>query len=213
MNIKKISVLFALVLVNALAPVAAQQTGAGPASVSISGAVKTIELPAAPEGMTWQRIEEIDLAVPVPDGWKQHRKDGPSFRTFAFTDQPLDKAGLFERGLTATMLWLPQLPAGKEAQATDIIMRGLATQIQKSADNKVLTGTMEEKNGKRVMVIRYRNAPQQMPPIIVHTMLIGDPKTGLVYQIIYEGPEATWGENWKTGEQILKRVYIAFQAG
>ncbi|MGE0332907.1 MAG: hypothetical protein AB7P37_19685 [Ramlibacter sp.] len=212
-NIKTFSALVLLVVANALAPAAAQQTGAGRAPVSISGAVKAIELPAAPAGMAWWRIEEIDVAVPVPDGWKQHRKDGPSFRTFAFSDQPLDRNGLFERGLTVTLLWLPQLPAGSEAQATEIMLRGLAAQIQKSPDNKVLTGTLEEKSGKRVMVIRYRNAPSGIPPIIVHTMFIGDPRTGLVYQIIYEGPEATWEDNWKIGEQILKRVYVAFQAG
>lgn len=211
MHIRNILVILAAVLTGTAHLAVAQPADTAKPPVAVAGTIKALDLPPIPSGMSWARIAEIDVAVPVPDGWQRHEKDAPFQRVFAFSDQPLDQNGLFERGLTVKLLWHPQLAKGNEAQAVDAVLRGLAAGVQRNKDNKILKGTLDEKNGKRVMIVRHRNAPTGLVPVIVHTMTIGDPQSGLVYQVIYEGPEATWDENWKIGEQILGRVYVAFQ--
>src|SRR5215471_19269896 len=57
-------------------------------------------LPPAPSGFSWQRLDTIKCAVLKPDGWffKQTRKgqtDG-----FFITKEDIDKAGVFQTGLT-----------------------------------------------------------------------------------------------------------------
>jgi hypothetical protein len=41
-------------------------------------------------------------------------------------------------------------------------------------------------------------------------MLIIDENQSLVYALTFESPEASWEEAWTLGEEMLRRVIIAF---
>ncbi len=45
---------------------------------------------------------------------------------------------------------------------------------------------------------------------VVHYFLIADDSSDKLYLFMYESPEKEWDAAWKTGEQILKKLYIDF---
>jgi hypothetical protein len=179
--------------------------------VTLNNSFNDAALPDAPDGFAWQKIEPIDVAVLTPIGWKEHQRDIGYSRIFAFSDEPLDAKGFFETGLTVKLLWHPYFMPGTEEKAVDDLLVGIAKGIKNNtADNTVIRGTREVQYGKPMLVVRYRNAPKGMTPIIVHTVAIGDPQTGLVYQFIFEGPESRWEKIWEIGDQIMSRLIILF---
>lgn len=209
MTFRSLPLLFAALVALAIGPAYAQKSGPFQPPANFSGAINAVSLPDAPAGLEWKRLEAINMAVLVPLGWKRHEKRGPYQRVASFSDEPLDRDGRFERGLTIRLFWHPQAAAGNEALAVDSLLGSLASGITADErNNKVINATLESQHGKRVMIIRYRNAPEGQMPIIVHCMHIGDPRTGLVHQIILESPEPTWDDNWKLGEQISRRIQL-----
>ena len=181
--------------------------------VQFQPAVREWALPMLPIGFVWQRIEAIEVAVPTPEDWKMHHKREAYGKTYAFSGEPLNDKGQFETGLTVQLTWHPQLSSINAAKAADLALQAISKSILNKADNQLLRGTLDNKAGKKVLIVRYRNAPPNLTPIIVHIMVIADPLTGLIYQFTFESPESQWAESWKIGEQILSRVSVFFQRG
>lgn len=180
--------------------------------VNFKSMLKSINLPTPPPGFVWQRIEAIEVAVLTPKDWKKYQKEGSFQKVFAFSNESLDEKGFFETGLTVKLWWHQQAAPGNEAKAVESILAGIVHGIESNkVDNKVLRGTLEEMSDKKKLIVRYRNAPKGLTPIIVYSVSIGDPKTGLVYQFIFEGQEAQWDEKWKIGMKILNQLIILFQ--
>jgi hypothetical protein len=201
----------ALLLTGQLSNAAAQNQTVPP--IRFQPAIQTATLPTPPDGFVWQRIEAIEVAVLTPPAWKRIKKKGPFRKSTPFPNQPLNEKGYFETGLTVKLLWHPQLSPGNEAKAVQALLVGIVEGIENNKDNKVIRSSLEEKSGKKMVIVRFRNAPLELPPIVVHTVSIGDPNTGLVYQFIFEGPESQWEEQWKIGEKILSRLLVVYQNG
>ena len=181
--------------------------------VQFQPAVRELVLATPPKGFVWQRIEAIEVAVLTPEDWKMHHKREAYGKTYAFSGEPLNDKGQFETGFTVQLMWHPQLPSINAAKAADLALQAISKSILSKTDNQLLRGTLDNKAGKKVLIIRYRNAPQNLTPIIVHIMVIADPLTGLVYQFVFESPESRWAESWKIGEQILSRLWVSFKRG
>ncbi len=197
-----------------VASLAFAQAPQGEPPVAFKTDIRQAELLPAPAGFVWQRLEEIQAAVVVPEGWNRYAKRGPNERLVAFSPDKLDANNQFQTGLSVRLVWHPRAQAGQEAKAVEQILAAIVNSIESNkTDNKVLRGTMQERNGKKMLIVRHRNAPSGLPPVVVHTVAIGDPASGMVYQFIFESPETSWDESWKVGEQILSRILILFQRG
>jgi hypothetical protein len=170
--------------------------GASNPPVAFVTDVRAAELPAPPAGFVWHRLDDIQVAVVTPADWKKFAKQDGNAKTIAFSPKPLDQNGQFDIGLTTRLLWHPQTRAGAEAKAMEEVLAAIVRGVESNkTDNKVLRGTVEDRGGKKMLIVRHRNAPASLPPIIVHTIAIGDPLTGLVYEFIFESPESSWDEN------------------
>ena len=177
--------------------------------VEVKGRISALKPPPPPQGFNWVLLDELGAAVVVPDGWHRFAKTGPGARVAAFSPAPLRSDGTFETGFTLQLLWNPR---GKEAGGILAVAYTIIGEIdQNKRDNTPLQrGTMEERMGRKVVITRHRNAPPGLIPIVVHRMLIIDEKQSLLYMAIFESPESSWSENWKIGEEILRRIVIAF---
>jgi hypothetical protein len=177
--------------------------------VEVRGRIAKFTPPPPPLGFAWTLLDDLGAAVLVPVGWQQFRKSGPGARVVAFSPTALRADGTFETGLTVQMLWNPR---GAEGGGVLPVAYTLIGEIESNKrDNTPLRrGTLEEKNGRKVAITRHRNSPPGLVPIVVHRMLIIDEKQSLVYALTFESPEATWDENWTLGEEMLRRVIIAF---
>ena len=214
MNFSHFLIVVALA-VGALQPADAQDSLApGNPPVAFTTDVQHAELPPSPDGYVWHRLSSIQAAVITPVGWNRYEKAGANSRVIAFSPQALDQNKQFDVGFTARLLWHPQLRSGVESRSAMAVLESIAQGIQsKKADNKVLRGTLEDRSNKKMLIVRHRNAPANLPPIVVHTVAIGDPLTGLVYEFIFESPESSWDDNWKIAEPMFRRILILFQRG
>lgn len=192
----------------ALAPGFACASPAEP-PVEVKGRIAALKPPPPPSGFNWVALDDLGAAVVIPDGWHRFNKTGPGARVVAFSPAPLRSDGTFDTGFTLQLMWNPR---GKEGDGILPVAYTLIGDVdQNKRDNTHLQrGIMEERMGRKVVVTRHRNAPPGLIPIVVHRMLIIDEKQSLLYAATFESPESSWSESWKTGEEILRRIVIAF---
>lgn len=172
-------------------------------------AVSGLSFDNAPTGLAWERLDDFAVAILRPEGWYRHAKNGPFEKIVAFSETQLNDSGQFDIGLTVQLIWNPRGKAGGGAGAmAGALIRSI---VQNKTDNTVLSSKFEEKVGKKVAIMRHRNAPEDLPPIIVHRMMVIDPVDDLLFVFTFESPEQVWEEKWKIGEQLLKRVFIGFR--
>jgi hypothetical protein len=182
--------------------------------VAFSTDIEKAELLPAPEGFVWHRVDMMQVAVVTPVGWHRYETRGPANRVVAFSPKALDQDNQFDVGFTARRLWHPQLRAGNELSSATQVLASLVQGIESNKTyNQVLRGTLEERANKKMLVVRHRNAAANLPPIVVHTVAVGDPLTGLVHEFIFESPESSWDDHWKVAEPIFRRIVILFQRG
>jgi hypothetical protein len=167
-----------------------------------------VKFPKIPNNFSWKVLHSINAAVVTPEDWKHYYKEGNTYKVFAFTGDSLAKNGFFETGLTVRLRWLPNAVKNDETKTVNIILASILQSIKTNANNKVIFAKLEKQNSKTVLIIRHENSPQNMTPIIVHSVCIGDPVTGNVYEFIFEAPKAIWDEKWKTGEQIFSKLFV-----
>ena len=151
--------------------------------------------PPAPAGFAWKRMESIKASFLVPDGWffKEETKDGT--RAFFITQEDIDKTGEFQTGLTINVQTLKKDPAPERARE---FIAGMA-----------ITGQVQDAWQTEVGVLkgygcRTRRVDEGQPPLIMHSLAIGNSRTNTLYLIFFESPEPTWDAAWKKGEVILE---------
>ncbi len=74
------------------------------------------QLPAAPAGFTWKKLDSIKAQFLVPDGWffKEEQKDDA--RAFFISRESIEKGGEFQTGLTINVVKLKKDPAPDRAK-------------------------------------------------------------------------------------------------
>jgi hypothetical protein len=183
-----------------------------PPPVQFLGQLDKIQLPAPPQGMVWNRIDAIDVAVLTPTGWVSVEGRMQNGRVFGFSDKPLNAKRQFERGLTVKAAWLDD-SKGAEVEAVDELLNRMSRALEGTPDTtQLLDARTGKKSGKIISVLRVRTALPNEAPEISHALMIGDPVSGLVYQFLYSAPEAEWEANWKIAEKMLNNVFIQFRS-
>ena len=153
------------------------------------------DLPPAPAGFAWKRIDSVRAAFLVPVGWhfKEEEKDGT--RAFFITMEDIDRKGEFETGLTVNVQKLHKDPAQQRAaEAIAGFMQLGEIQDFFDTESGVLKG----------YGCRIRRADSDRPPLILEWLAIGNSRTNTIYLICFESPEASWKEAWEKGETIFK---------
>ena len=152
-------------------------------------------LPDPPPGFTWVIYRNAAIAKPV--GW--HERSSPE--DFSETKQ-------FLMGYTVQIISHPRARHGIEPGDAAKMYLTPFIEAHKQKD-QVLLFDQREKDAFQMIVFRYRDAPPNKTPIIVHKLLVVNPVADSVHAFTFESPEATWQENWeKYGTPILSRVAV-----
>jgi hypothetical protein len=160
-------------------------------------------LPPAPAGYSWQRLVTIKSAVLKPDGWffKQAKKgqtDG-----FFITKEDIDQSGAFQTGLTLNCIrdvpkLIGQAPSDYAASMAD----------SAATKHELVERLTSQQVPFRAVRFRYVDAPTGKESITVYQLLIANDKTGTLFPIIFEAPTSSWSEAWKSGDIILKKLFL-----
>jgi hypothetical protein len=158
------------------------------------------DLPPAPKGFAWKKIDSVKAAFLVPRGWffKEESKDGT--RAFFITQEDIDKSDRFETGLTVNVQTL-KTDKAPEYAAAFIAMTAKQYELMGDAwqtESGVLKG----------FGCRVRKVEKGFPPLIMHELAIGNSRTNALYLLIFESPEPKWKDAWSKGEQILRQFFL-----
>ena len=165
------------------------------AAILLASTALAADLPPAPDGFTWKRIDSVKAAFLVPAGWHFQEEASDGTRAFFITKEDIAKSGRYETGLSVNVQKLHKDSAPERAAET---IAGLM------AVGEVQDSFVNESGILKGYGCRVRRAESGRPALILHWLAIGNSRTNTIYLICFESPEASWKEAWEKGETILK---------
>jgi hypothetical protein len=161
--------------------------------------VASQDLPPAPDGFTWQKLEEIEAAALLPKGWFFKKERKQNTLAYFITKENIDKEGKYETGLTLQAFKQPQKTTAEELAGAIILGYSERKELQRSWKTSagVLSGWGYE--------AKFKAADGKMT--IVQGMIISNPKTKTFYFMLFESSEGKWEDALKIG-RIIQNVAL-----
>ena len=156
------------------------------------------DLPPAPEGFAWKRIESVKASFLVPRCWFVREEDQGGTRAIFISKQSTQEGGRFTTGLTVNVQKAPHGSAQDRARKA-ITQFGRLGEIQK---------LWEAENGALKLYGARIHVTKDSPPFTEQVLAIGNSRTDALYEIFFESPDPLWDEAWKTGEVMLKDFFL-----
>lgn len=189
--------------------VAAAQAPAGapPTPEQIRAAIRT-ELPAPPDGFSWQLYKNTVFLKPA--GWHEQeapRPPGLPAGTYATSPEAFSQTKPFEMGFTVNVFSGLQRLRGLEARkAVPLLLKPI---LDTHSKQDILMLDQQPAGDFERTVMRYRDAPPGLKPIIVHKFILANNVTDSMHDFTFESPEASWAENWaRYGAPMLSRLQV-----
>ncbi len=151
------------------------------------------DLPPAPEGFAWKRIDSIKAEFLVPKGWFFKYEENADGRAFFISQESIEKGGEFATGLSVNVVKL------KKDAAPERAMKVIAEYSQLGKVQKL----WEAENGALKLYGARIHVTKDPPAFTEQVLAIGNSQTNTLYVIFFESPDASWDEAWKKGEVIL----------
>jgi predicted nucleotidyltransferase len=152
------------------------------------------ELPAAPEGFSWQKLDEIRGAALLPKGWHFKKEQKKGTLAYFITREDIDKVGEYETGLTIQVFRQPQPNTAEELAGAIIGDYKEKKELLKAW--KTSAGIM---NG---WGYEARIKSPDGAVTMVHGVILSNPNTKTFYLMIFESSEAKWESALKIWEKL-----------
>jgi hypothetical protein len=211
LRVRALSLVAATVMIGTLhAQLRAENAAPPPApDVHIPDAALRAQLPPPPDGFDWLLYK--NCAVLRPDGWHQNtRPDDPAKKltgAFALSPETFSEKKPFEHGFTVQIHHDVRARFGAPpSESVAGFLQPLAARLAKTdlllyKENPTPIGATR--------ILRYRDAPPGLTPLVIHRYYIADDTGDTLYAFTYESPEAQWEEHWKKfGTPLLGKVLI-----
>jgi hypothetical protein len=157
------------------------------------------DLPAAPAGLAWKRIDAVRAAFLVPEGWHFKQEKNGDTIAFFITAEDIEKNGGFQTGLTVNVIHLKKDAAPERAA---LFIADLAEAAE------ILTQWHEKKGVMTIFGCKARKEEAGYPPLRMHTLAVGNGRTNALYLMTFESPESSWEDAWKKGRFILEEFVL-----
>lgn len=179
------------------------------------------KLPELPQGINWQGVQNIDLALPVPDGWFvkffnyseewQNGLQGYEYQ-YTITQENPDYVGSFSPVLGILRVYTVK---NKRTDASDSA-RQHYNNLKKSSD---ITNVIEDKVTGKGDIIVYQIRAEAVNAEIAAgdpghnqmfvTTLVANKKANVLYVLEFESAAESWDQEWTNG-QIMMQALIDF---
>ena len=173
--------------------------GAGLLLLALSAGLPGENAPPAPEGFSWKRLEPVKASFLIPDGWHFKQEEQQGTRAFFITLEDIDKAGLFETGLSVNVQKLKRDKAPERAAQFILgMMQG----------HQVLDQWAKEAGVMKTFGCRVRETEKDHPPLIIYVLAVGNERTNTLYVLMFESPESGWDAAWAKGRVMLENFLL-----
>jgi hypothetical protein len=163
------------------------------------------KLPSPPDGFEWQWCDEVRVGLLRPKQW--HFKSGAKGDTkgYFITKEKIDPVKGnegFDTGLTMNVISGIRKKSGNSP--SDYAIKFVREAIRDKAS------VLEILPPKKAGPAKTFGCRIQKDGTIMHQFLIADDNRDLLYLFFFESPANEWDVAWKTGDQILKKLYVEF---
>ena len=183
----------------ALRSAAVRTGGAGLLLLALSARLPGEDVPPAPEGFSWKRVESVKASFLMPDGWHFKQEEQQGTRAFFITLEDIDKAGRFETGLSVNVQKFKRDKAPERAAQFILgMMQG----------HEVLNQWAKEAGVMKIFGCRVRETEKDHPPLILHVLALGNERTNTLYLVMFESPESSWDAAWAKGRVMVEKFLL-----
>ena len=164
-------------------------------------------LPPAPEGYEWIRCGDDKMGLLKPEGWFHRTVKKGDTETHAVSLEDSKKDGIFETGLTLNIIKHVDKKKAAITSASEFIVNFIKNACR---ENEVLIDVFSKSGQGPIQSLgcRIRSQKKDDIAIVIHFFLIGNDNTGTVFLYQFEAPEKTWDNAWKTGDVLMKKIWI-----
>ncbi len=158
-------------------------------------------LPAAPAGFSWKRIEEVRATFLMPKGWYFKSEASGGTLAYYFTTEKLKKGAPFETGLTINVF--------KNLKDKDGVAYAQAFVLEVAKKHEALNKWQLDAGALHGfgVVTRQVGKPQEQAHLVSY-LAIGNAQTNTLYLLWFESPEPRWEADWKMGEKMLSQFSL-----
>ncbi len=157
-------------------------------------------LPEPASGYVWKVFRGVAIQRPIK--WHEHSEGG----TYCSSVESVSENGMFETGVTVEVLRDVKKRSGKNPSLLAALM---LKALDDKPENKRLSFTDNKHQDFETVVYRYRNAPPELSPIIVHKYFQVSDEKDFINIITFESTEKDWDKYWKNeGETIVDKVVM-----
>lgn len=184
----------------------AAQTPPNPEQIKESS---TSKLTVPPAGFIWRLYKNVLFLK--PDVWKEEQRPslskGISSTIYAASPEDFSESKMFEMGITVQIISGSQRLSNTPAKK--VTLAALQHIIRNHKREEILMLDISTKGDVEHTILRYRDAPPGLKPIIVHKFFMTNEVTDSVHIFTFESPAESWEENWrKYGTPFLSRVNL-----
>lgn len=145
-------------------------------------------------GYKWSMFQGVMFQKPL--NWSEYKTND----IYTTSVESVAKNGKFETGLTIRRV--KNIPVRR-------FINNYIKIHKKDEDNQIITFTKGQQGDSQTYILRYRNAPTNLKPIIVHKFIVANKSENYVLIITFEAPEKNWDKIWeKYGSKILKNIHL-----
>ncbi len=157
------------------------------------------DLPSPPTGFEWQWCEDVHVGILKPEQWHYKRIET---RGYFITQQKIENASEISTGLSLYVI--PSVGKKRGGLASDFAKSYVRAWIQ---DKDSVLQIIPPGNAGPAKTFGCRIKTDGS---VFHYFLIADDSRDILYLFMYASPEKEWEMAWKTGETILRKLYIDF---
>lgn len=158
-----------------------------------------VKLPDPPEGFRWEMFKAMDAGFLAPKDWFVKREEVKATSAGFITKEDISKVGKFKTGLTVNYVRDVEKRTGHKPT----VLAELLTKT--STEGKKVSQLPATRAQDRIKTTTFR---VETEGIVMHTMMVADDKFNTLHIVIFESPAKEWDEAWKSGETMLKKVYL-----
>ena len=181
----------------------------------------TLNLPTPPEGFFWQGVQNIEFALPVPEGWfvqfqvlSEMYQSGLQEYDYKYTitrDNPALTGNFFASGMVIYVTKDLESNASEEAQA-------LFADVQ---NGPYITNVLDSEINQTTSTATYQIHVQSVDPDVspedpeyertVYFVTIADKSANILYIFYFDTPTAIWEDEWPTGQVMVQMLLDLLQ--
>ena len=175
------------------------------ASVASAQPDPGVDLPEPPAGFSWQVLPEEKGAFLLPDQWHYAERGQSGTRGYFLTEQDVAASGRFTTGLSINAV--PDIP-GKAGVSAPQYAEALAGAVSDVPGAEVQRRWDGVQGPLSFFGVRYRSVKPDGAAVVLHQVTVGNERTGTLYVLLFEAPEAEWESAWTKGEPMMSTFVL-----